>query len=927
MRLLRPIASILAWLWRWSPVLTVPAALCFLHWLVTFGDRVADFRLRYDASPYDFGFATEGGTHARTILRTLATELGLGGDGGDLPTVQLLVPEQELARLDAHLPQSGFRSVDGMLVADDGLLDVSVRYRGDYLYHWAHPKKSWRVRLRGRRVLDGLHTFNLIAPKLTPQINDVLAARLAARLGVPTPRMELVQVVVNGRPRGLHLLVEQIGAGLLRRLQRPDGEVLVGELHVKDEWQGIDQMVFAHPGLWGRAVAAPDHSARAAAALARLCRLLGRPADAAAHRELEQVLDVAAFGRFVAATTLMQSVHHDETHNWRLYHDPVRDRLQPILWDPNAWPDLVPGTPPPPVSLDLGVSRLHGMLLGNATFLLARQQALAGFFGSGAAAAFLDEVTELAALAAPAVACDPLLRPPDPAAVQAAMRHLRQGIAGVFGAVEAAFLRERAPVRWQHDAASGVIGLQVADRVPVTEVRLRYSELPSAGTVGELQVHRSAATETVPLPVALARGGAELRLPVALLAQLAPAPRVVDGSVVLTREPLPTNYGLRIPGVTAPPQEVRVVRADGSEEVAVAAAPLPAPPLDLLFALPRVPATATVWSGEVTVEGSARIGGDLEIAPGTRIRLGPGARVHVTGRVTASGTAERAITLQRLDPSRAWGALVLGPGGRGSRLSHCGFVGGGDAGAGAAADRWQPPGMLTLHDAQDVLLTDCEFRDAGERSALLHATASELELRRCTLQEAGVGLWVEFGAATVRDCRFVRCRGDALHARSAEVVAWGGRWSGCGRGVVAAGGTLLLATALLEDVGAGVVAADAAAVAITHCVLDRCALPLQTVLADWTQGAAGRLAAERCVLRDSGGAARARDGGRMTLRDCFLDRMPDAAQVAMEGCDARDQDRATLPAGGHGLALRRLRGTGEAAWRSGDPALRGLGGN
>src|SRR5262249_46563094 len=313
--------------WRWSLVATLPAAAFFLAWLVGFARLFADFRVRFDLAPYEYGFAGDGAEYARHLLNELRVECSPGLLADDLPVIQLLVPGGELDRLDAQLPQSGLSPVPGKLRVDRGWIDVDVRYRGDFWYHWAYPKKSLRVRPRGKELAFGMPAFNLIAPKLLPQINDVVAYRLAQDLGVLAPRAEVVQVRMNGVPRGIYLLVEQPSETMLRRRGCLSTGMWSGELVAREAWDGVDNRVFDHPDLWGRRAEDDPKAPDQRGPLRDLCALLAAPPSDAVMDAVESLVDADAFGRFFAAQALAQSLHIDDQHNWRLCYDGGRHRF------------------------------------------------------------------------------------------------------------------------------------------------------------------------------------------------------------------------------------------------------------------------------------------------------------------------------------------------------------------------------------------------------------------------------------------------------------------------------------------------------------------------------------------------------------------------------------------------------------------------
>ncbi|HLQ36984.1 MAG TPA: CotH kinase family protein, partial [Planctomycetota bacterium] len=680
-------------LWRWSWLLTVPCCAFLLVWLLQFAQRYAAFQLRYDVSPYRFGWGLEGGKHASRLWRELQLSLQPHSIDRSLRTVQLFVGADALAQLDNDLPHSGFEPVPGRLLNDGKFLPVEVRYRGDFLVHWAYDKKSLRVKLGKNDSYLGLRTFNLIAPKFDGQVNDLLGYVLARHLGVLAPRAELVWLQLNGRFCGLYTLVEQLGEGTLRDNDRMPGDLFVGELVAKDSWQGVDSNLFEHPGLWTKAAVDARLPAVARRPLQLLCELVNSPASEQVHAQLAALLDLQALGRMAALEILIGFFHTGENHNWRLYWDPARSRFEPIVWDLCAFGafgmyGVFDQLGPTPVSLDPNADRLHNLLLGNAWFLAARQAALRRFLEGDGRELFRGELTRAIAAAALAAQQDPLLWPPDPAVVRAVLARLPAHVERVFDTVAHAYLQTGTPVQWQRLPRG--VRITVADRVPVTGLVLHFAAKP-ASVVAELQIARTGETLRRRLG-ATAAGDRSIRLATGLHAQLQPAPTVELGYFkVGSHRVLPSSYDIELNGLAADAGLLAVdaERASGSVEPAQLATDLPSPQLDLLYGVGAdEPQATTSWAGIVRVTEAQELRGDLVLAPGTEVRMAAGASLLLHGRLLALGTAEQPIRfVPAAEGQPPWGTVaLLGPGAAGSQLRHCQWSGG--------SERSSPEGLF-----------------------------------------------------------------------------------------------------------------------------------------------------------------------------------------------------------------------------------------
>ena len=166
------------------------------------------------------------------------------GNTTSLTTVHVAVPESNIAQLNSRLPHSGFEYVKGRILIDGKLAKAKVKYRGDFPNHWAWDKKSLRIKTSKNNLYDGMRRFNLQAPKRASQIINFQSLELAAAMGLLGPRAKLVRLFLNGKNRGIYVLVEQLGEITLRNADRMPGDIYRGETIAKDKFTGLG-------GLWG----------------------------------------------------------------------------------------------------------------------------------------------------------------------------------------------------------------------------------------------------------------------------------------------------------------------------------------------------------------------------------------------------------------------------------------------------------------------------------------------------------------------------------------------------------------------------------------------------------------------------------------------------------------------------------------------------
>ncbi len=140
-----------------------------------------------------------------------------------------------------------------------------------------------------------------------------------------------------------------------------------------------------------------------------LIRTIRSAVDGDAEVDLSPVLDMDAFARFNVLESVVNSVHMDDIHNWRLYYDPWRTRWFPLMWDPMGWylgpkPRVRKKFRP-----DVITSQLHLALYGSYDFHRAKQKVVDELFSQKIGQVFLEEVDKTISILKSEVDRDPYM--------------------------------------------------------------------------------------------------------------------------------------------------------------------------------------------------------------------------------------------------------------------------------------------------------------------------------------------------------------------------------------------------------------------------------------------------------------------------------------------------------------------------------------
>ncbi len=776
----------LRFLWRWSLVVTVPVTGVFLFWLIATAERYFMFAVRYDASPAQVTLRDVG----RSELRHLLIESWLSWTAplrgferpSELRTVNLFASESDLDKLGSNLPHSGFDYVDGSMYYDGTVRKVELRYRGDFIHHWGFFKKSWRVKVKKGHLFEGLRRFNLIAPKFHGQLNNYLSYRLASRLGLIAPRTELVNVNMNGRPTGVHVLVEQLEESTIREAGSMPGDLYSGELIARDRYFGTDSMLFHHPRLWEKMAVNNHFDEASMAPLEAFIALLHEPDSEEKHERLLRMIDVDAWGRFLAFEVLSQTFHYNWNHNWRLYYDPWRTCFVPVVWDPNGWaPQFMPRGAETAI-LDVIECDLHRELLENADVLRRRHEVMRDFFGSGDAAQFLEEVDRTVETATPEIERDPNLVSSDPDLVVVSMRELAAGIRRVFGQVERGFLGKAGDLRYAV-GEDGVLKIGLAGRRPVRRIVLRYESPLTQTPSVRLRWWMNDEPREVDVSGTVRIGHTEAVLELPLVAQFE---RFTDPRASGPRETLRVEdayYELEIRGGddVNEPLELLVDRGETQLEASIAADDVPRRSFHDMYriASDRPARGPSVWSGNVEIASVVEIDDDLVIRPGTTVKFAPGAAIILRGRLHAAGTVEEPIRFVPAEPGQApWGTFALkGPGADGSILRCCLFEGG----SGVKQPLQEYSSMFSIHDVDRVTVTWCLFRDNQVVDDQVHGVYCSVRFVNCIFMNAPFdAVDLDISRGEFIQCRFQGNGNDSMDLMTSEAFAVACHYIGSG---------------------------------------------------------------------------------------------------------------------------------------------------
>ncbi len=946
-------------LWQRSWILTLPVVVAFGLWLQGTLERWRDFTVRHNTSQ-DLSLLAVGQLEKDHMLRAAAL-VGTEWRTGDrlaatgLDTVHLYATDGALQRLDSNLPHSGFEYVEGGLFHGGAVQEVDLRYRGDNVYHWGFWKKSWRVKTKRGALYKGMRKFNLVAPRTTGLLNNYLSYRLASLMGLISPQAEVVNVALNGENLGVFILTEQLEESTIRRHGKMPGDLYSGELVGRDAYQGIENMLFDHPGVWTKAAVNNHFAEEALEPLERLIRVIEDARDEAGQRALSELVDLEAFGRFSAFESLACCVHTDSLHNWRLYYDPWETCFVPIVWDPVGWHPLAlwgrAGTSKD--RPDVMTSPFHAALFRNADFLRARSRAFADFFARGIDRAFLAETRELVNRLGPALELDGHLvtevEMVSSGEVEAAMADLVEAVETTFEQIrEIHAVDSGALVRFRA-GPPGHLELEVEGRRPVEQLELNFSGPIGVPLTASLRWENTSGPQSDDVTGLLSVSGNRVLVDAALLARHQPSIVTMDPSYAHENGLVikPARYELVMatrPGSTADGASPTAVgeafsgeligvrcRRSGSDrwesaQPADEITGLNHGPMELVASDERRVAPVTM-SGEVVIDGDRIVEGDVIVEAGATFRLKPGANVLFRGRVLARGTAERPISFIPFEEGQdPWGVVAIkGDGSDGSHFSHCVFREG---------SGWKQPlaeysAMFSIHGVQDVLVEDCTFQDSRVVDDMVHGVYSSVTFHRCVFRRSlADALDMDISEVVIAECSFDRSGNDAVDLMTAIATVRDTRFVGSGDKGISVGedSQLVVLNSLFDGCLRGIESKDkSVAIIVNSDVLNSGEIGVNAYNKNWRYDGGGTAHVHKCRFEGNGVALRADRRSRIVIGDSRVDDLGevDARRITVEPTVDDDAPAATPEDSALTERLAEMTAVGRDLIRSMDGGRRG----
>jgi hypothetical protein len=580
------------------------------------------------------------------------------------------------------------------------------------------------------------------------------------------------------------------------------------------------------------------------------------PASEELHRELARLVDLEAFGAFSAYTTLIQSFHYDNTHNWRMFYDPWRTRMLPVVWDPNGWATMwLPAEGEEP-RYEISTSIFHQLLFENADFLRARYSSLKQFFESGEDQRFLDFATEVTKQAVIAAENDAYLSPKYRTTVKRQTRDSLKTISYIFEQVKQAFLFDKSNRLTYRDLPGGKLALEVTSRAVIDQLILQYDQ--PVKNVGIVKLRYWVKGEKVEKDISslVTVNRNEVVLSVPLLSEFySGRDETLPYIMRDVLEVVPSYYELEVGGMKGK-APVLVSYAWGLDQLDVAqedASIKPGTFRNLYGVIPEPPVDEVeVWKGRINISGVRVVDTPVIIRPGTRIQMQPGANVIFREKVLSLGEEGNPVVFTSPDiEGEPWGTVALkGRGTDDSFLTHTHFI----HGSGYKDHLFEYSSMFSVHDTMGVIVDNCFFKDSKVVDDMVHVVYADVEIRNSTFENSlSDALDVDISSARLIDNIFINSGNDAIDLMTSTAVVTGTEITGSLDKAISVGegSTLLALDNYFANNNIGVQSKDGSMAMIYNTDFVSNNIAIDAYKKNWRYDSGGDLFLSKSILREN----------------------------------------------------------------------------
>jgi len=116
--------------------------------------------------------------------------------------------------------------VPAKITFGDKTKNVKLRLKGDWVDHLSRDKWSYRIKVQGDETIMGMKQFSLQHPKIRNYVYEWIWHKAIKREGIIALRYDFVNLIVNGKNKGIYALEEHFEKRLIENNQFREGPIV-----------------------------------------------------------------------------------------------------------------------------------------------------------------------------------------------------------------------------------------------------------------------------------------------------------------------------------------------------------------------------------------------------------------------------------------------------------------------------------------------------------------------------------------------------------------------------------------------------------------------------------------------------------------------------------------------------------------------------
>ena len=250
-----------------------------------------------------------------------------------LPKVSLYLSESKRNYFLSDVPNTVKEWQRGKIVHylnEKALKDVRIRLRGDNPDNWLKEKQSFRTKLRKSEMHGRQRYYNY----LPFEIRILTSTRMALNSGILAPKVKPIELLLNGKKKGLYLELENFNENFLRRNKIMPVNFYKGENYNQEIKINLPGYLYNNSGLWSKEASFNFNEKKNKNDLKKFLEILNNSKhDPNKFKTLETYFDQEYIGRYLAYISIIQNFHMTRYHNNRIIIDPWKGQVFPVITD------------------------------------------------------------------------------------------------------------------------------------------------------------------------------------------------------------------------------------------------------------------------------------------------------------------------------------------------------------------------------------------------------------------------------------------------------------------------------------------------------------------------------------------------------------------------------------------------------------------